>query len=107
LAMKAGELCNRIIFQRKTVTYGTRNEEIPAWVDGTPIFAKIQTTGGGEFYAAQKLNAQTTALFTVRYNATINPTMRIKHGNRIYEILSINDVDAKHVEQQISGKAVT
>jgi SPP1 family predicted phage head-tail adaptor len=104
--MKAGELNRRITIQTKTVTYNTYNEPIEAWADDFNVWASIITTGGGEFYAAQKVIAQTTALFKVRYNTSITPLHRIKYGTKIFEILSINDVDAKHEELQISAKEV-
>jgi SPP1 family predicted phage head-tail adaptor len=61
---------------------------------------------GGRILRAQKVIAQTTALFKVRYNTSITTLHRIKYGTKIFEILSINDVDAKHEELQISAKEV-
>ena len=59
-----------------------------------------------EFYAAQKLNASTTAVFRTRYVVDIKTTDRIKYGDRIFEILFINDVSEKHIELLISAKEV-
>lgn len=104
--MKAGELNRQITFQRATYTYDSKNEKIPTYADMTPVWAKIITTGGREFYAAQKLNAETVALFKIRYRPDINSTMRIKYGKKTFEIIAINDVDEKHEELLISAKEV-
>jgi SPP1 family predicted phage head-tail adaptor len=104
--MRAGELNRRITLQIETITYDTVNEPIETWTDFATVWASIITTGGREFYAAQKLNAETSAVFKIRYNPMVNPRMRISWGNRIFEIISVNDVDARHEELQISAKEV-
>ena len=104
--MNAGEYNRRITIQSKTVTYDSYNEPIEAWTDGPTVWASIVTTGGGEFYAAQKLNASTQALFKIRYGTTVTVLDRIKYGNRTFEILSVNDANEAHRELHISGKEV-
>lgn len=107
MLIRAGELNRRITFQIKTVTYDSYNAPIDVWVDTSTVWSGVITTGGREFYAAQKLNAETSCLFKIRYAANISPLMRIKYGNRIFEILSINNVDGMNVELQISAKEAT
>ena len=63
--MRAGELNRRITLQIKTITYDTVNEPIETWTDFATVWAAVITTGGREFYAAQKLNAETSAVFKV------------------------------------------
>ena len=105
--MNAGEYNRRITIQSKTVTYDSYNEPIETWTDGPTVWASIVTTGGGEFYAAQRLNASTQALFKIRYGTTVTELDRIKYGDRIFEILRPpNDVDEAHRELHISGKEV-
>lgn len=96
----------RIIIERNTPTYNAYNEPIASWATNQTLWAGIVTSGGGEFYAAQKVNAQTTAVFKIRYNTSILVTDRIKYGTRIFHILSINDVDARHEEMFVSAKEV-
>ena len=106
--MDAGESNQRVTIQAATIAYGDYNQPIETWTDLFTDWAKIMTTGGGEFYAAQKVNAQTTALFDMRFTRRITSRNRIKHGNRIYEILGEpNDVNAAHERILISCKAVS
>lgn len=96
----------RITIQRKTVTYNSYNEPIEAWSDNASVWAGIVTSGGGEFYAAQKLNAETSAVFKIRYTDDFTTLDRIKYGSRYFQILALNDVDARHEELRISAKEV-
>ena len=103
--MGAGERRTKIAIQQKTIAHDTYNTKIETWVTWALVNAKKITTGGKEFYAAQRLNAETSAVYEVPYNRVINSQMRIKDGNQIYEILSVNDVDGKHKDLLISCKS--
>lgn len=92
-----GELNKKIKIQKQT---GTRPED--PWEDVATVWAAIVTTGGREFYAAQKINSETTALFKIRYKIGIDTTMRIVYGSREFSMLHINNVNEKNVELQIS-----
>lgn len=104
--MYAGKLNRRITVQKKTITYDSYNQPIETWKDTYTIWAEVLTSGGGEFYAAQKVNAETQAVFNVRYTKSIGVLDRINYDNRIFEILSVNDVNAGRTELQISAKEV-
>lgn len=104
--MKAGELRNVITLRKKTIAYDSYNQPIETWADAETLKASVITTGGREFYAAQKLNAETSTVFKVRYTKAVNTRMKVKYGNQNYDIISINDVDGKHTELLISAKEV-
>lgn len=104
--MNPGNFRTRIMVQKKYLTYNSYNEPVESWKDLFELWSDVINTGGGEFYAAQKLNAMTTAVFRTRYVSSISTLDRIKYSNRIFEILFINDVSEKHVELLISAKEV-
>jgi SPP1 family predicted phage head-tail adaptor len=104
--MRAGELRHRITFQNKTITYDSYNQPIEVWVDDDTVWAEVITSGGSEFYAGQKLNAATSAVFKIRYKNVL-VTQRIKFGARYFEILPpINNVDGLNKEILLLGKEV-
>jgi SPP1 family predicted phage head-tail adaptor len=105
--LNPGKLNTKITLQRATYTYDAINQAIPTWADAGTISASMETKGGKRFYAAQKLNDETTAVFVIRYNKWINADMRIKLGSRIFQILPpIDDVNNRHDEIIISAKEV-
>lgn len=106
--MRAGALNRRITIQTKTTTYGTYNEPIETWADDFTEWVGMETTGGGEFYAAQKMYAQTTVVFTMRYRTDITTLNRIKYGTRYFEILGPpNNVNESNRTILIAAKEVT
>jgi len=104
--MEAGKLNHQITIQKKAIVKDADGYPSKTWVDLDPVWANVITTGGGEFYAAQRLNAETSAVFKVRYTEKINVRQRIKYGNRIFEILATADPDGKRIEINISAKEV-
>jgi SPP1 family predicted phage head-tail adaptor len=103
--MRAGNLSRRITIQTLTET-NTYGDVVKSWTDERTVWCEIVTTGGGEFYAAQKLNAETTVLFKTRYFRGLTTKHRIKYCGRVYEILSVNDVGERRRELHISAKEV-
>ena len=106
--MIAGALNRKISVLQKAATAdsdGFNSSE--KWSILLEPWAQVITTGGGEFYAAQKLNAETSAVFKVRYTTKINTSHRIAYGGHIYEILNIADPDGKRIMLNVSAKETT
>jgi len=87
-------------------------QKVESWADVATVWAAVLTegmgrsTGGREFYAAQKLHAETEAVFQIRFRRRINTAMRIKYGNRYFGIIHIADPKEKHEELLVSAKEV-
>lgn len=97
----------QINIQTYTETQDDYGQIIKAPVDlYTGLWASMVTTGGGEFYAAQKLNAETSALFKLRYQPGITSKMKVIYGNRTFEILNVNNVNEKFEWIHLSCKEV-
>ena len=103
--MEAGKLNRNITFQENQKAADSDGYSADAWVDVFTRSAQKITTGGREFYAAQKLYAETTAVYILRFTRAINRNMRIKDGTQYYEIIAPpNYVDGKRKELQIIAK---
>ena len=96
--VNAGEINKRITIKTQVLTQNSYGEEIITWSNFCTVWAKITSSSGKEFYAVQKLNPETTALFKIRYRSGLDTSMRIYYGTRIFDILYIDNVGEGNVE---------
>jgi len=104
--MFAGKLGETISILQRTIAHDLYNEPIETWATKFEIPCMAVTDGGREFYAAQKLNAETSVVFRARHTRRVLVTNRIRWAGRVFEILALNDVGAAHEELRISAKEV-
>ena len=96
--MRAGTLNQRITIQTNTPTRGTNGETVDSWADDFTVWARKAHQNSREFYAAHKVNSETTDLFVIRYRSGITTKNRVKYGSRYYDIIGPNDPDGGKVE---------
>lgn len=104
-----GKLNRKIDIQQNTPAKDSTGQSIESWagVTGkTSLWASVITTGGREFYAAQRLNVETSAVFKLRYKSGVTSLMRVKYSGRNFEIINVNDKDEKHEWLLLSCKEV-
>jgi SPP1 family predicted phage head-tail adaptor len=97
MVVNAGELRHKIDIQENdtgTDDYGEPSK--PPFSIHTNLRASFITTGGKELYAAQKVNALTEGVFKLRYVPGITADMRVKFGNRYFNILLVNNVNERN-----------
>lgn len=104
--MQAGKLNRIIALQRSTIVYDEYNAQTETWSDASTVWTEAITSGGREFYAAQKLNAETSVVFRIRHTKAVNVKMRVRWGNRYFAILSAEDPTGLRQELLISAKEV-
>jgi SPP1 family predicted phage head-tail adaptor len=104
--MGAGDLNRRIAVQVKTVSKDSTGQLIETWADSFFVWSKIITSGSGEFFASQKLYAQTTMVIKVRNTQRITVLNRIRYGSKTLEILGVNDENAAHEYLLLTCKEV-
>lgn len=99
----------QIDIQQKTQTADSFGQMIDSWsnvVGLTALWCSVKTTGGAEFYAAQKINAETSMLFKLRYIPGITNLMRVVYNSKNYEIINVNNVDEANEFLLLSCKEV-
>jgi SPP1 family predicted phage head-tail adaptor len=109
--MMAGKLDQRVTVQLNTPTRNSRGEQIDSWANSWTDWAEAITKGGGEYYAAQKLNASTEVVFRMRYKAALaasnaSAIYRITWLSRTFQILNINLGNGQRRELLMSCKEV-
>lgn len=108
--MNIGELRHRITFQ--TLSDETTNENgfpLPddeRYTDYKSVWSAVYPLKGTEFWSAKTTNTENTVKFICRYISGINSDMRIKYGNRKFNIIGIIDIDERHKWLQIMATEV-
>lgn len=107
-----GELKHRITF---LIPPGGKDEDgfpINEWTAfKKPIWAAIKTLKGKAFYEAAADQLQDMKTFGIRYRKDVDDSMRIRHKDKVYKIISMNNDDENnqwwtiHV-REIKGGAV-
>lgn len=101
--MRAGKLRHRIVIEYPVETQDSTGGVSQSWGTYAKTRAEKITSGGREFYAAQKINAETQVLFRIRHIAGLTTKMRVNHGD-VYDILTIADPDGRGRELHLSCK---
>lgn len=102
----AGKLSRRITLQKPTVTRGNDGSEVHSFVSIPSVWAEHISSGGREFYAAQKINAEVTDVFRIRYRTGIYTNWRVEFGNRVLQITFLDYSGQKNGEMILHCKEV-
>lgn len=101
--MRAGKLRYVITVQKLTVTKDAVGGQSKTWADFlTGLRAEKITSGGREFYAAQKMNEEVQVVFKTRYVGGVTSKHRVLCGGVEYDILHAADPDGRERELLIS-----
>ena len=85
--MKAGDLRNRVIFEKKVVTYHpVTNEELVSWVEFATVWAAIKDLSVREFISAQSTQSEVTCRIVTRYRDGFDASMRARDGDKVYNL---------------------
>jgi SPP1 family predicted phage head-tail adaptor len=105
--LNSGLFRQKITFQEYANTTDSDGFSVKDWVDVKTVWAMIKTLQGREYYQAAAVQAENTTRFVIRYTTGINNKMRIKYGERIFDIAAppIND-DEKNITLTIIANEV-
>lgn len=81
--------------------YGAFNTQ---WVDFKTIRASVEPLQGREFFSAAQQHSETQLRVRIHYIAGVLPSMRVKYGNRLFEIVAVIDSKEAHRELQLMCK---
>lgn len=96
---RAGELRTKIVVQEAETGVNSNGIEGEAWRDAATLYCKWVNAYGKEVFDAKQAGLSEFATLTMRYTDKVTPTCRVFKGSdpRPYEIISVNDVEDRHV----------
>ena len=95
--MRAGQLNKFIEIQTFTTIDDAYGKPIKTWVKHSDQWAAIWPQKSQEVVIDGKLVVVDRSLIRIRYTAGITGAMRVKFGERIFEIKGIKNIDEKNV----------
>jgi SPP1 family predicted phage head-tail adaptor len=99
--MKIGKLRHRITIEQVTETQDTDGSVVETWAVFATIQASIEPISGREYFAAQSTQADVTHRIRLRYLSGVTPKMRVNYSSRIFDILSVINVNERNRELQL------
>lgn len=88
MALQAGRLRHRIVFENPTEAEDEFGEPVKTWqaIPDGECWARKEDLSGRELFQAQQISAEITTQFTIRYRTDIDARMSIRYGEQFYHI---------------------
>lgn len=102
--MDIGRLKHRITFQELSRRKNEYGELVDEWLDIKTVWAEIKPVSGNQFFAAKQISSEISHNVYIRYRDELNPSMRIKFKERVFEILYLMNVNEDNRLMQIYCK---
>ena len=99
-----GKLRHRITIQIPVKSINDWGEEVETFQDWQTVWASIEPLRGRRYFEAKQANSEVTGIVRTRYLKGIEPNMRIKHGNRYLQIISVVCPEEKRKQLDIYYK---
>ena len=87
--MQAGRLRHRITIQRKTEARDSYGDAVPTWSDVAEVWAEILSVTGREEYLSEQHRETGQWRIRIRKRDGMNGTMRVLHGDEVYDVLAV------------------
>lgn len=96
--MRAGRLRHRIVLQSLTQGVDSAGGPTETFADLATVLADVEPINGREHFAASQVNTNAEYKITAYWYAGMTSKMRVKFGSRLFDVLSVFNVDEKNRE---------
>jgi SPP1 family predicted phage head-tail adaptor len=96
-----GKLRHRITIEQVIETQDADGSMIETWTTFAMAQASIEPISGREYFAAQSTQADVTHRIRLRYLSGVTPKMRVNYNSRIFDILSVININERNRELQL------
>lgn len=93
--MRAGKLIHRVIIQEPIETKGAMGGTTKTWVNFHASWADVREMSGRELNQSDQVASKVIATCFIRYKSNLDASMRLLHGDNIYQIESVINKDGK------------
>jgi SPP1 family predicted phage head-tail adaptor len=96
--MNSGKMREQITIQRATITHDAFGQETKSWEVHFFSWAQIEDLSGSGSIPSQVVQSQASHRVTLWWRPDLKVTDRVLWGDRILDIVHINDVDQRHIK---------
>jgi len=96
--MQAGKLRHRVQLQYPSDTRDAHGGITRSWSTSATVWASVEPLTGRELLDAQQVESQSDTRVRIRYYQGIAPKWRVQHGQHVYNVLHVGDVDVRNRE---------
>lgn len=89
MTIEAGKLSHRVQIQRQVVAQNSSGDVTVTWATLATVWAAIEPLSAREFVQSASDQNKIVARVTVRYRSGIEPSMRVVHGQKLYNITGV------------------
>lgn len=100
----AGNYQHKIELQRRTQVQNVYGELVDDWETARRPYAWFRAARGDEVLTGDKLDAGAVTTLRIRRIKSLDPSYRIRYGERIFEIVAVTDVDESHHFQDLTAR---
>lgn len=93
---RIGAMRHRLVIEARDAISDSGGGQTVSWSSGATVWAEITPLSGGELLRQDRLSATITHRISLRYRSDVAPEMRFRSGERLFEILTVRDVDERH-----------
>ena len=102
--MMAGRLRHRVDIESVTESQTASGQVTRSWSLFEPVWANIGRVSGNEYVQGETQIAEATHKIECRYLAGVTPKMRVNFNGRIFNILSVANVDERGIRLEMITK---
>jgi SPP1 family predicted phage head-tail adaptor len=95
------QLRHRVTIQDRSAQDDGFGQQILQWTDVLACWASLEPAPRPQQVVGEAEVSSRTHVLMIRYRSNLTPRMRVTKGARIFEIISIIDVDERHFWLQL------
>lgn len=100
--MQAGTLRRQVVIEQPSGAQNGLGEPAQSWSEVATVPAHIEPMGGREALVAGQLNAMSSYAIRLRFYPGLSTRMRVRYGDRVFEIVTVQNVDERNREIVLS-----
>ena len=99
--MNSAKLRHQITIQSPPTALDAMNQPTGSYTTVATMWASIDPISGREYFAMQAVQSEVTHKITIRYCSLVKPNMQVLFGTRVFQIVSVLNLEERNIEMQI------